>query len=298
MRKLLLGISIVMACSTQGQQLTFNSQYMLNAFLLNPAAAGTQEYMPITGAFRQQWAGFNDAPATQTLACHSRIGETMGVGGIIYNDRTGPLQNIGFQGAYSYHLEINDDSKLAFGLALSLTQHVLRADQFVLNNVNDVTLTGTQKSFNPDATFGMHYFSDNYWVGISIPQLIENKYRFGDQIEEMNRQVRHYYLNGGYRFEAGTMFEVEPSILLKYAAASPFQFDINTRLIYKKNLWLGLSYRNAESLVAMFGMKRDQFVIGYSYDYTLSNIRNYSVGSHELFLEFQLPNKKVEAASL
>ena len=291
-------ITISISFTGYSQQLTYNSQYMLNQFLINPAAAGTKEYMPISTSFRQQWAGFNDAPRTQMLSVHSPIGENMGVGGILYNDVTGPLRNIGFEGSYSYHLKINDASKLALGLSISLTQHVLDGSNFILNNTNDQVLNGaTQKSFNPDGSFGLYYYSEKGFLGISVPQLIENKLKFGDNIEELNRQVRHYYLSGGYRFPMGDNLELEPSILLKYTIASPFQFDVNARLFYKENLWTGISYRHDESVVSMVGIQRDEFMIGYAFDYTLSSIRNYSAGTHELYLEYQLPVKKKATVS-
>jgi len=291
-------ITISINFTGYSQQLTYNSQYMLNQFLINPAAAGTKEYMPISTSFRQQWAGFNDAPRTQMLSVHSPIGENMGVGGILYNDVTGPLRNIGFEGSYSYHLKINDASKLAMGLSISLTQHVLDGSNFILNNTNDQVLNGaTQKSFNPDGSFGLYYYSEKGFLGISVPQLIENKLKFGDNIEELNRQVRHYYLSGGYRFPMGDNLELEPSILLKYTIASPFQFDVNARLFYKENLWTGISYRHDESVVSMVGIQRDEFMIGYAFDYTLSSIRNYSAGTHELYLEYQLPVKKKATVS-
>ena len=299
MKKLTIILLSLSICYTSySQQLTYNSQYMLNQYLINPAAAGTKAYMPISTSFRQQWAGFNDAPRTQMLSVNSPIGENMGVGGIIYNDITGPLRNIGFEGSYSYHLKVNDASKLAMGLSISLTQHVLDGSNFVLNNTNDQVLNGaTQKSFNPDGSFGMYYYSEKGFLGISVPQLIENKLKFGDNIEELNRQVRHYYLSGGYRFPLGENIQLEPSILVKYTIASPFQFDVNTRLFYKENLWTGISYRHNESVVSMVGIQRDEFMIGYAYDYTLSSIRNYSAGTHELYLEYQLPVKKKATVS-
>jgi len=299
MKKLTIILLSLSICYTNySQQLTYNSHYMLNQYLINPAAAGTKAYMPISTSFRQQWAGFNDAPRTQMLSVNSPIGENMGVGGIIYNDITGPLRNIGFEGSYSYHLKVNDASKLAMGLSISLTQHVLDGSNFILNNTNDQVLNGaTQKSFNPDGSFGLYYYSEKGFLGISVPQLIENKLKFGDNIEELNRQVRHYYLSGGYKFPMGDHLALEPSVLLKYTIGSPFQFDVNTRLFYKENLWTGISYRHDESVVSMVGIQRDEFMIGYAFDYTLSSIRNYSAGTHELYLEYQLPVKKKATVS-
>ncbi len=282
MKKIIISSILAIAViSGSAQQLTYNSQYMQNQFLINPAAAGLFDYMQIAASFRQQWAGFNDAPRTQMLSANTKIGEKMGVGGIVYNDVTGPLRNIGFQGSYSYHLKINEDSKLALGLSMSAAQHVLDGSSFNLNNAVDATLNGSsQKSFNIDATFGVYYYADNYFVGLSVPQLFQNKYKFGSTIEDLNRQVRHYYFSGGYKFDLGGDYKLEPSVLLKYVDAAPLQFDINAKLYYKNNLWAGVSYRDKESVVAMLGMQRDQFIIGYSYDYTTSNINNYSGGTH------------------
>lgn len=280
-----------------GQQLTFNSQYMLNPYLINPAAAGTNERMNVATSFRQQWAGFNDAPRTQMIAFNMLAGESMGVGGIIYNDVTGPLRNIGFTGSYAYHLEVGDASKLSLGLSLSLTQHVLDANSFVLNDEVDPTLnTGNMKSLNPDASFGIQYYGEKFHIGVAAPQMIENKYKFGNDFEEINRHVRHYYLTGAYRFEINDDFEIEPSTLLKYVPSAPFQFDINARLVYSQAMWVGLSYRDKASMVAMVGMERGQFKIGYSYDYVISNIRNYSGGTHELYLSFVLKDGSSRAS--
>ncbi|MCB9187812.1 MAG: type IX secretion system membrane protein PorP/SprF [Flavobacteriales bacterium] len=280
-----------------GQQLTFNSQYMLNPYLINPAAAGTNERLNVATSFRQQWVGFNDAPRTQMLSFNMRAADNMGVGAVIYNDVTGPLRNIGFVGSYAYHLPINDESKLSFGLSLSMTQHVLDASQFVLNDEVDATLNnGNMKSLNPDASFGIQYFGEKFHIGIAAPQLIENKYKFGTSFEEINKQVRHYYLTGAYKFEINDDFEIEPSTLLKYVPSAPFQFDINARLIYSQAMWVGVSYRDKASLVAMVGMERGQFKIGYSYDYVVSNIRNYSGGTHELYLSFVLKDGSTKSS--
>jgi len=300
MKKILfLGIGVLMLGGVKAQQLTYNSQYMLNSYLINPAAAGVENDLTIASSFRQQWAGFKDAPKTQMLSGNALIKENMGVGAIIYNDVTGPLRNLGFQGSYSYHLQMGDNSKLALGVSLMATQHILDGSSFVLNDEVDNTLNGAKlKSFNPDATFGMYYFGENYFLGISIPQLIQNKYKFSDNINSINKEVRHYFMTGGYTFEVNDEIKIQPSALLKFVLNTPFQFDINARMFYKDNLWIGASYRDKESVVALLGIKRDQFVIGYSYDYTLSPIKNYSAGTHELYIEFQIPHKGTAAASL
>ena len=65
MKKILfLGIGVLMLGGVKAQQLTYNSQYMLNSYLINPAAAGVENDLTIASSFRQQWAGFKEAPKT------------------------------------------------------------------------------------------------------------------------------------------------------------------------------------------------------------------------------------------
>ena len=72
---------------------------------------------------------------------------------------------------------------------------------------------------------------------------------------------------------------------------APVQIDINAKLSYKDFLWLGSSYRHRESVVVLLGIKKSNFLLGYSYDITLSNIRKYSSGSHEIVLGMYIAKK-------
>ena len=71
--KIVLFISIVIIGSAfSAQQLSFNSQYMLNQYMINPAAAGQHLEAPISLSVRQQWAGIQGAPVTQFISFNRR----------------------------------------------------------------------------------------------------------------------------------------------------------------------------------------------------------------------------------
>jgi type IX secretion system PorP/SprF family membrane protein len=145
-----------------------------------------------------------------------------------------------------------------------------------------------ETTFAPDANFGAYLYGEKYYVGLSATQLVEFKLNIGDNTNNENKEVRHYYVMGGYKFSAGKSFEIEPSLLLKGTERTPFQVDINVRGILKKNYWLGFSYRTSKDIVAMLGIKVDRYLIGYSFDYTTTNIKNYSQGTHEIMLGVNL----------
>lgn len=299
MKKLALISGLLLAgIAGNSQQLTFSSQYMINPYFTNPGAAGSTEYSPIAMTIRSQWVGFDEAPRTQSFSFHTPLVGHNAAGLMIYNDVTGPLRRISFQGSYAYHVEFKNRSKLGLGLSMMVNQHALDGTTFTLNSTSDQVLTnGVLKSTNFDTDFGAYYYTDTYYAGISIPQLFQNKYKFGDNIEELNKQMRHYYIMGGYTFKVDEKWDVIPSFLFKGVAHAPVQFELTTRAQYQKMFWGGLSWRMKESVVIMAGALYKDFVLGYSYDITTNNLRNYSSGTHEIYLSYRL-SKEVRQKSI
>ena len=89
---------------------------------------------------------------------------------------------------------------------------------------------------------------------------------------------------GGYKFTINDDFDVEPSLLVKGTMQTPWQIDFNVKGYYKRSYWLGISYRSSKDIVAMLGVKVKKYYLGYAFDYTMSNIKRYSSGSHEILL--------------
>jgi len=216
------------------------------------------------------------------------------VGGIIFNDKTGPTGRSGIVLSYAQHLPLGN-SKIAFGLSGILFQYLLDKSALTTDPEGgyDPTINSgeTVKKIIPEATFGIYYYGENYYAGFSAPQLIQMKVDVGGS-RTLNKMVRHYFLNAGYKFKLSDEFAIEPSFMLKAIVAAPFQADINAKVHYKETIWLGFSYRTQEAVVIMLGVGKNNFQIGYSYDATLTNIKKYSTGSHEIFIGYNLGTKK------
>jgi len=185
-------------------------------------------------------------------------------------------------------LEINRwDSKLALGLAVKTFQFSFNGNDLVLYDPDDDAVTYTKESaIIPDADFGALLYSNDYFVGLSIAQLFQWEISLGSYNWETNKMVRHYFINGGYNLRVNDNMEIQPSLFLRSTEQSPTQFDINIKGMYKNMYWLGISYRNANSVVALLGIKIDKYLLGYSYDCTFSNLINYSTGSHEIVIGY------------
>ena len=185
-----------------------------------------------------------------------------------------------------------EETRLSFGLSLSMVQNSIDASNFVMNDNSDLVLTGaTAKSVMPDAGFGMLLYGKQFYIGFSALQLLKASYSFGANLSPESKQSRDFYVNGGYKLLLAPGVKFEPSFLLKSTEVVPLQVDINARLHYRENVWAGVSYRNLDAFVVMVGMQRERFMIGYAHDFTASRLKNYSSGTNELYLQYGFKRK-------
>jgi len=289
---------IVVSSSLKAQQEPMYSQYMFNLLHINPAYAGNRAVDNITLMYRKQWVGVDGAPTTGTLSWDRRQeGSNVGYGLQIYNDRLGIESTSGLQAFYSYRIPFNN-SFFSFGLSAGVLNYRAAYTQVETTQGGDPLLQEDTNGFLPTVGIGCLYGNDKWYVGLSIPALLETK------ISLMNQTVttsanNHYFLTGGYLFEPTETFKLKPSILLKAVKGAPFEYDLNLNGWIQDVIGLGVSYRTHDALVGMFEIQiSPQFRLGYTYDYLLSNLKTYSKGTHEFMLRYEfLPSKSKRVLS-
>jgi len=289
------------------QQFPLYSQYTMNGFLLNPSYAGSDYYTTFGLTVREQWLSLPNAPSTYAAAFQTRIlndsyitkstavrkkidrptkGGRVGVGGYLFSDHNGIMHRTGLQLAYAYHLPIGIDQQLSFGLSLSAYQYFVDISGAVMpDDVQDDLLNNyDQVVYIPDANFGVSYMTRNYYAGFAMTNLFRGTLMIGNGGENGRSELGHYFLTGGLRLYPGVDWIIEPSIMLKSSdmVFKSFQADLTGRVYYKDDYWLGLSYRTGDAIVMLAGLKVDRFYIGYAFDFTMSEIRSYTYGTHEL----------------
>lgn len=308
MKKVVIVLGALLLFALQGfaQQEQLFSQYTMNKFLINPAFAGHEGYTAYNLTARQQWLGFEDAPSTQAISGQARILKTsyisksrsiksrsrrrrpsgkVGIGGYIFNDMNGIVARTGGQFTYAYHLFVGQ-GQLSFGVSLVAYQFRIDKDQITTYDPNDPLIDGNEDNlFIPDGNFGIYFSQAGFFAGLSATQLFQSALKFGSDNTFSNyKMYRQYYLMTGYRYDFGNSFEIEPSVLIKTNENLNIQADINVRGFYKKDYWLGFSYRTGDSFVTMVGIRIDKILVGYAFDYSLSDIQRISYGSHEIMI--------------
>lgn len=281
------------------QQDALFNQYMFNMLVMNPAYAGTSDVFNATLIGRQQWVGLEGAPRTSTLSVHSPLpNDNMGLGFYIYTDQLGPVKNTGFLGTYSYRVRIGT-GKLSFGIQFGMKSEHIDFHKLDVPE-NDLNYFGTnEKNINLDANFGVYYYTDRYYIGLSSKHLMEPQVGVvqNDDGFVYSKLLRHFYGMAGIAFKLTDNLIFKPSTLVKFVPDAPVQFDINASFLLYNVLWVGTSYRTERSFVLMTEILiGSKFRMGYSYDMFMDELKVTNLGSHEIMLSYEIPmfNKRMK----
>ncbi len=298
---------------SSAQQVPMYSQYIMNGFLVNPSFAGRDGYTTLNLTVREQWVGLAQAPSTYAASFQTRIlknsyisrsttvrkkvvrptrGSRVGLGGYVFSDNNGIMRRTGIQAAYAYHIPMKKTEEgylnnLAFGLALTTYQYAINTEGLIYD-YDDPYLNNYDRSvLIPDFNFGASFTTANYYVGFAMTNLLRGSILFTkSNATNIRSELGHYFLTGGVKVPLGVYWILEPSGFLKSSDMlfKALQMDLTTRVYYRNDYWAGVSWRTNDAIIMLLGLKYDRFYFAYAFDFTLTDIRKQSVGSHELTL--------------
>lgn len=277
-----------------GQEFSYYTQYMFNGLAINPAYAGSHDFISLTGDIRKQWIGMKGAPSTQTISVHTPVfNDQCGLGLVIVNDHITITSQQEVSVNYSYKLRFPTYS-LSLGLKLGLNTLSSRFEELFLIEEQDDNFLYSKRAYLPVLGIGAYLKSKDYYVGLSIPyvyKFVHKNYEYSNI--NLNRLI---LLTGGYIYKINTDFTVKPSILAKADIGSIFEMDLNANVYYKEDYCIGISYKSLNSVALILEVGFDKsFYLGYSYDLTTSKLIRHQAGTHEISLNVYLnKNKKTK----
>lgn len=287
-----------MLCTTVGtsyaQQMPYYTQFTSNAFMLNPAIAGTKGVINACMNYRMQWVGFDDAPRTGSVSIHSRlVNGKMGVGGYLVQDKVGPTQQTSYGGSYAYHIHF-PDCELSAGVAGHYTSFGLVGSKMFLHNTQDPAIDQTYTSTTKvmDANMGIYLYNDRFHIGASVLHVLKSKAQFYKDDTAKTKKgfmpyVSQYYASLGYNYSQHPDFIFENCLFVNYLQGVPLMIDYTLRMHYRKMFITGVSVRLRDAIALHVGATlMDNLQVTYSYDILINRIRGYSTGSHEIMLRY------------
>lgn len=275
------------------------SQYMNNEMFINPAYTGTRKVLSATLLYRDQWVGLTGAPKTQTFSVHAPVGKKNGLGLSMLNESIGITSLSRVNVNYSYRIKTGELSSLSFGLMGGIIQYRQDMNKLLLvNPVDHHFVENTPNLFAPNAGFGMFYYTNKFYVGLSIPRMIKNSIKNSRVENSATPDNWHYYLTSAYVFDLDRNFKLKTSGMVKHVNGAPVQAELALHGLINNFLWLGASYRTGDAVTAITGLQiSKQLRIFYSFDYSLTSLQQYSSGSHEIIISYDLANRKYRITS-
>lgn len=287
----LLALVSISAHAQQDPQFT---QYMYNTVNINPAYAGSRGSLSIFGLHRSQWVGVEGAPQTNAFSVNTPLGESkLGLGVSFLNDKLGIMDENTISVDLSYTLDLNNrGSRLSFGMKGSANLLNVEYSRLLTYNPNDPNFQkDIDSQFTPNIGAGIYWHTEKSYLGFSVPNFLETT-RYDDNIQSTMQQRLNYYFMGGHVFELNPTLKFKPAFLLKAVDGAPLQADITANFLINDKFTVGGAYRLDAAWSGLIGFQvTDGLFIGYSYDGETTKLSNYSNGSHEVFLRFELFNK-------
>lgn len=287
---LLMLLNIQQLC---GQNDPVISQQGLQRFIYNPAATGTSNSFQCGLINRNQWNGFPDAPVTRMLTAHTFIPKfKVGVGLVVVMDKLGLEENLQFKTAYSYHVWLNENNILSFGVSAGIFSKNFKLDQLVLEEQNDLGVNQLENVLVPDFDFGIELNRKRTTFGVSATHI------FKSQMQSDNMQhPRHLHAYAHYKQPLTENILIR-GISSYYNIGNIHGFELTVIGEIENTLWFGASKRFGESYVFLGGVNiTNQIKVGYSYDLVLNPMKNYNSGSHEVFVHLKFDQKSAKSKS-
>jgi type IX secretion system PorP/SprF family membrane protein len=232
------------------------------------------------------------------------------------------LRSTTISAIYSYELKLGENSYFRPGFQASYIrreigfyENLVFANQINPSDPFGPTLPGTDIPGLGDPvsmlslSLGGMFFTENFWIGAAAHHVNEPNQSFIDGLSPLPAK---FSVHAGYRISLGqgsmrqdfTHLRKERYLTptINYKRQGPFeQLDVGA-YFYVEPIVFGVWYRglpykpvenqsNRDAIVMMVGLNLlSGLNIGYSFDYTVSQLGIQSGGAHEISLSWTLPN--------
>jgi len=275
------------------------TQFYANPLYLNPAFAGTARCPRICMNYRNQWPNLSGNYVTYSVSGDLHVDALAGGVGILVttdDQAHGTLKTTNASLIYSYQAVVNREFSLKFGLQATYMQKSLDRDNLHFGDMIDARRgfvwntnepLPQQNKSNADFSAGVLGYSKNYFFGFAANHINQPD----EGLLGVSKLPTKFTVHGGaiIELEKGGESYLSPNIL--FQSQQNFR-QLNLGLYYVKGPFVaGLWYRSGDAVIALVGIKNDNFQAGYSYDVTVSKLAGNTAGAHEISVQIKFECK-------
>jgi type IX secretion system PorP/SprF family membrane protein len=274
------------------------SQFYANPLYLNPALAGATMCPRAIVNYRNQWPGLGKAFVTYHASYDMYLNPLHGgVGLDIVYDQTGGgnLNTFSINAMYAYKFSLSSRLQASGAIKAGYYQRSLNWGNLEFKDPGESPPDQTSVGA-PDFAAGIFLAWDEIiYGGIAVDHLTQPKIGFyADNASQLYMKFTvhagaNINLQGGGGGDEDREFSLSPNVLYQ----QQFQFhQLNVGLYltidpFIGGLWFRHNFENADAVIPMLGFHYKNLRIAYSYDYSLSKLKDASGGAHEISASWQ-----------
>ncbi|WP_127140589.1 type IX secretion system membrane protein PorP/SprF [Flagellimonas marinaquae] len=285
---------LVTANVLMAQQETSLTLYRYHMNVINPAVVGVDGESWVNATLRRQWTDIPDAPETAAVSLGLPMGNKLGMGLSVIQDKVFVDKQTGVFVDFSYRVQLSEASNIYFGLKAGGTNFSINASGLETYNVMMDPSLSDISQFNPNIGVGAYFTAKQFYFSLSSPRLLTTD-SAGDQdgTATVMASRAHVYASSGYDFQLSDNVVLSPSFLMRYVKGVPVSVDLFSTLTFFDSFSVGASYRTDQAIAGIVSLKLAQrFTLGYAYESaTRDNLRAAAGNTHEIVLRYLFGKK-------
>jgi type IX secretion system PorP/SprF family membrane protein len=288
MKKLIISlIAIISGAMVYAQQMPLSENYFLDKYSLAPSYAGNFNNRYLFMGYRSDWSGVEGGPKTLRLSYNDHLMQNAGWGGKFIYDKAGIFKQIIIMGSYSYNVKLTDEQRIMFGISAGFYSNTLNLKDYY----NDPTYNIDPALISADVTSKLKFMSDVSVVysykGLDAGFLFSN-INFGDskydEVDVHYKPLANYQLHASYNYKISDKWDIDPLVVLRGGKYIKSQLEIASSVVYQKNLWGSLLFRDPGIWgIGVGGNIMKGLKLGYNFNFA-SAVASRFYNNHEIVI--------------
>ncbi|AMR32607.1 hypothetical protein A0256_14835 [Mucilaginibacter sp. PAMC 26640] len=287
LKRLLCIFLLLSGTGAVAQQNAFSyNQYADNLTPVNPAYSLLDKAGNVNLLGRRQFIGLEGAPASLLMSASFPL-EAFGAaaGLFLVNDKFAVENQTEVNAFFAKSIRLTSTSFLSVSLNAGVRSYLANYSSL---DANDPVFSSDVREIKPNIGFGIMFFSEHYYVGLSVPELSFRNLGAGS-VQQANYLRSHYYFSGGVLAKINDDIQFKPATLVSYLQGSPVIADLSGTFYLKEQFGLGVNYRTNKQVAGIISVNSNSFKVGYSYQFGTSsaNLGGYNNATHELSISYR-----------
>lgn len=309
MRRCTLSILVLFLAKILAAQDPGFSQFYANPVFLNPAFTGTTEIPRLVLNYRNQWPQKGATFTTYALSydfLSKKNNSGFGVQVLHDKELNNVVNSSSAMFSYSHHLHLKKQSFITLALQGGMVLKQFNTSSLIFpSQINQ--LSGEVSSFSPfqisdekkvypDFAVGAVGMHNQIFWGVAAHHITRPNESIIEGDQKGNVPVK-ITLHAGARTKKlhhgllSREFTLSPNFIYQQQGSFK-QLNLGAYIIEKSFVFGGWFRNNMDvrpdAVIALLGFATQKMQFGYSFDFTLSKLSNYSFGSHEISLTFYI----------